>query len=136
MSVRFFLLIRASWCFAAAAFPICCNSAAVQYGKRGEGIPWVLAWLQRTDTSHVSSRSAQRTAQVNINCAVFFAQAPGLISPSLAVTPTYPQTCTFNSLKLVALLFWLERTCTSRQHCLGNFFGATLFHVMTRRSWR
>ena len=97
MSVRFFLLIRASWCFAAAAFPICSNSAAVQYGERGGGIPWVLAWSQRTDTSHVSSRSAQRTAQANINCAFCFAQAPGLISPSLFLTPTYQHTCTRNS---------------------------------------
>ena len=66
-------------------------------GERGGGIPWVLAWSQRTDTSHVSSRSAQRTAQVNINCAFCFAQTPGFISPSLFLTPTYQHTCTRNS---------------------------------------
>ena len=95
MSVRFFFLCTKTWCFDAASFPSCSKSAAVQYGKRGKGTPWVLAWSQRTDTSHVSSRSAQRTDQENINCAVCFAQMPGLISPSLLFTPTYQQTCMF-----------------------------------------
>ena len=95
MSVRFFCFCREAWCFDAASFPSCSKSAAVQYGKRGKGTPWVLAWSQRTDTSHVSSRSAQRTDQENINCAVCFAQMPGLISPSLLFTPTHQQTCMF-----------------------------------------
>ena len=89
MSVRFFCLCREAWCFDAASFPSRSKSAAVQYGKRGKGTPWVLAWSQRTDASYVSSRPAQRTAHANINYAFFFAQAPGLISPSLLFTPTY-----------------------------------------------
>ena len=51
MSVRFFCLRREAWCFDAASFPSRSKSAAVQCGKRGKGIPWVLAWSQRTRTS-------------------------------------------------------------------------------------
>ena len=59
MSVRFFCLCREAWCFDAASFPSRSKSAAVQYGKRGKGIPCLFALSQPTDTSHVSSRSAQ-----------------------------------------------------------------------------
>ena len=136
MSVRFFFLCKTTWCFDAASFPSCSKSAAVQYDKRGKGIPWVLALPQRTDTSHVSSRSAQRMAHENINCSVFFAQAPGFISPSSFFTPTYQQARTPNTLNTLGLSIVWGRTCTPGRRCSGHLVGAKLLHVKKQRSWR
>ena len=108
----------------------------MQYGQRGKGIPRFFALSQRIDTSHVSSRSAQRMAHENINCAVCFAQAPGFVSPSSFFTPTYQQARTPNTLNTLGLSIVWGRTCTPRRRCSGHLVGAKLLHAKKRRSWR